>query len=92
MRAVRPWFLDFLFYPTQEWYNYVTLNNPIPYAKAHYRKNYVNAYWDGRSMVFGDGDGRSYYPLTGLDTAAHELGHGVTEKASNLIYRSGVDR
>ncbi|GFO05085.1 thermolysin metallopeptidase family [Plakobranchus ocellatus] len=85
--------LDAFFFTTassriyRQWYDYVALSDPVPYAKAHFGTNYINAYWDGTSMVFGDGDGQSFYPLTNLDTVAHEMAHGVTEKTSNLIYR-----
>ena len=26
-------------------------------SSVHYSRNYVNAYWDGTQMVYGDGDG-----------------------------------
>ena len=26
-------------------------------SKAHYSKNYANAFWDGTAMNYGDGDG-----------------------------------
>lgn len=46
-----------------------------------------NAYWDGKQMVFGDGDGiLLFYPLTSLDVAAHEISHGFTEQHANLTY------
>ena len=45
----------------------------------HYSTNYVNAYWDGTQMVYGDGDGvnASSWART-LDVTAHELTHAVT--------------
>lgn len=52
---------------------------------VHYAQNYVNAFWDGSSVTFGDGD-HAYYPLTTMEIVAHEIGHGVTENNSNLIY------
>ena len=55
---------------------------------GHYGVNYVNAYWDGTKMVFGDGDGVSYRELVAIDIAAHELSHGVTEFNSGLIYQN----
>ena len=55
---------------------------------VHYSSGYVNAFWDGSRMTYGDGDGRSYGPLTSLDIAGHEMTHGVTEYAAGLVYRN----
>lgn len=47
-----------------------------------------NAYWNGASINFADGDGVNYLPFSGsLDVVAHEFGHGVTEYTAGLIYR-----
>jgi zinc metalloprotease ZmpA len=56
------------------------------YNRVHYGKNYVNAFWDGTKMTYGDGDGTSYGPLTSLDVAGHEMSHGVTENSAGLTY------
>ncbi|HHP0481425.1 TPA: M4 family metallopeptidase [Vibrio campbellii] len=53
--------------------------------RVHYRKRYENAFWNGSSMTFGDGD-TYFYPLVSLDVSAHEVSHGFTEQNSNLIY------
>ncbi|MCF2856099.1 M4 family metallopeptidase [Pseudoalteromonas sp. SMS1] len=55
--------------------------------RVHYSNNYENAFWDGRSMTFGDGKDR-FYPLVSLDVSAHEVSHGFTEQNSGLIYRN----
>ncbi|GAA0743676.1 M4 family metallopeptidase [Ideonella azotifigens] len=58
-------------------------------SRVHYSKNYVNAFWsdDCFCMTYGDGDGgKSYYPLTALDVAGHEMTHGVTSRTAGLIY------
>ncbi len=56
-------------------------------AVVHYGEAYANAFWDGRRMVFGDGDGELFSCLTGsLDVIGHELGHGVTEDEADLEY------
>lgn len=47
-------------------------------SRVHYGNNYVNAFWDGSRMTYGDGSGNSR-PLVSLDVAAHEMSHGVTE-------------
>ena len=53
--------------------------------RVHYSTNYENAFWDGSSMTFGDGY-TTFYPLVGLDVAAHEVSHGFTEQHSGLLY------
>lgn len=62
-------------------------------ATVHYGRKYDNAYWDGRRMVFGDGDGVLFNRFTiSIDVTAHEMTHGVTEVETQLIYshRSGA--
>ncbi|WKS95224.1 M4 family metallopeptidase [Riemerella columbina] len=53
---------------------------------VHYGTNYVNAFWDGSRMTYGDGN-YSYKPLVSLDIVGHEMTHGVTERSSGLAYR-----
>ncbi|MDF3288265.1 M4 family metallopeptidase [Streptomyces silvisoli] len=56
-------------------------------ASVHYGQGYNNAFWDGRQMVFGDGDGRIFQDFTGsVDVIGHELTHGVTQYSANLQY------
>jgi Zn-dependent metalloprotease len=58
-------------------------------AFVHYDKHYQNAYWDGKVMVFGDGDGKLFVDFTkSLDVIAHELAHGVTEFTAGLEYHN----
>ncbi|MCB0608957.1 MAG: M4 family metallopeptidase [Lewinella sp.] len=54
---------------------------------VHYSNNYVNAYWDGTRMTYGDGDGVNYGPLVSSDITGHEITHGVTEYSANLAYQ-----
>ena len=56
------------------------------YNRVHYGNDYVNAFWDGEKMTYGDGDGVGYGPLVSLDVAGHEMTHGVTENTSGLEY------
>ena len=53
---------------------------------GHYSHDYVNAFWDGSKLNFGDGDGYYSNYLGVLDVSAHELGHGVTQYTANLTY------
>lgn len=56
---------------------------------VHYDYEFANAFWNGRQMVFGDGDGRVFSDLTGsISVIAHELGHGVTEHTAGLEYHN----
>ncbi|MFL5355946.1 M4 family metallopeptidase [Archangium sp.] len=55
-------------------------------SSVHYSRNYVNAYWDGTQMVYGDGDGVQSSPLIVLDVIGHELTHAVTDTSSDLVY------
>ncbi len=54
-------------------------------SRVHYGNAYVNAFWDGTQMTYGDGAGNAR-PLTEIDVAGHEMTHGVTENTANLIY------
>ena len=54
-------------------------------SRVHYGSNYVNAYWDGTQMTYGDGTDNQN-PLVALDVAGHEMTHGVTENTANLNY------
>src|SRR5262249_55590064 len=56
---------------------------------VHRGRQYNNAFWDGREMVFGDGDGRLFTDFTkSLDVIGHELTHGVTEFTAGLEYHN----
>ncbi|MGB1039468.1 MAG: M4 family metallopeptidase [Flavobacteriales bacterium] len=52
----------------------------------HYNNNYVNAFWDGSRMTYGDGNGTSTSPLTTMAIAGHEITHGLTSNTANLVY------
>lgn len=51
-----------------------------------YGTDYVNAFWDGSRMTYGDGNGTTYNPLVSLDIVGHEIAHGVTQNSAGLIY------
>lgn len=55
-------------------------------SRVHYGSNYVNAFWDGKRMTYGDGDGVVAGPLVSIDVAGHEMSHGVTTATANLTY------
>ncbi|WHY72189.1 M4 family metallopeptidase [Fictibacillus enclensis] len=58
-------------------------------STVHYSRNYNNAFWNGSQMVYGDGDGTTFVPLSGgIDVVAHELTHAVTDTSSDLVYQN----
>jgi Zn-dependent metalloprotease len=59
------------------------------HSTVHFSKNYVNAFWDGQQMVYGDGDGYYAGPFAqDMDVVVHELTHAVTQYEANLVYQS----
>src|SRR4030067_3301995 len=56
-------------------------------STVHYRRHYVNAFWNGQQMVYGEGDGVTSDPLVALDVISHELTHAVTDYTAALIYQ-----
>ena len=52
---------------------------------VHYSVDFVNAFWDGSRMTYGDGSG-GVTPLTAIDIAGHEVTHGLTTFSAGLIY------
>lgn len=58
-------------------------------ATVHFGRLYDNAFWDGKQMVFGDGDGAVFGRFTAsLSVIGHELAHGVTQFSAGLAYRN----
>lgn len=56
-------------------------------STVHFDRNYGNAFWNGRQMVYGDGDGTIFADFTlDLDVTAHEITHGVTQHILNFEY------
>lgn len=57
-------------------------------STVHYGRQFDNAFWNGRQMVYGDGDGVIFREFTScLDVIGHELTHGVTGAEANLDYQ-----
>ncbi|WP_010529110.1 M4 family metallopeptidase [Lentibacillus jeotgali] len=56
---------------------------------VNFGTDFNNAFWNGRHMTYGNGDGSYMVPLSaGLDVAAHEMTHGVITHSANLVYRN----
>ncbi len=57
-------------------------------SSVHYGSRFDNAMWNGRQMIYGDGDGKLFNRFTAsLDVIGHELTHGVTQFTAGLSYR-----
>lgn len=74
------------FYKNKLGRNSIDGNGEALNSYVHVKNQYVNAFWDGQQMNYGDGDGTNSSPLTTLDIAGHEISHGLTERTANLIY------
>jgi Zn-dependent metalloprotease len=56
-------------------------------CNVHYGVKYNNAFWDGKQITLGDGDGVYFTNFAkSLDVVAHELGHGVVQYTANFEY------
>jgi Zn-dependent metalloprotease len=56
-------------------------------STVHYAVHFDNAQWNGRQMIYGDGDGRVFNRFTKcLEVIGHELTHGVTQYTAALDY------
>jgi Zn-dependent metalloprotease len=80
---------------TYDFYNDVLGRNSIDghgtrlVATVHFSKSFNNAFWNGKQMVFGDGDNIIFRDFTrSLDVIGHELTHGVTEFSAGLEYHN----
>ena len=78
-------------------YSFDNKGTPIV-STVHFGKDYINAFWNGTQMVYGDGGvipGRNGSPdmkvaplAGGFDVVAHEISHAITTTSSNLRYYS----
>lgn len=65
--------------------NGFSMRSYIHVANPNGGGSWTNAAWNGSVMSYGDGGG-GFQPLTSIDICAHEIGHGVTQFANNLVY------
>jgi Zn-dependent metalloprotease len=57
-------------------------------STVHYGQKFDNAMWNGKQMVYGDGDGELFNRFTGcVDIIGHEFTHGVTQYTAGLEYQ-----
>jgi hypothetical protein len=56
-------------------------------ATVHYGQNFNNAFWNGKQIVFGDGDGELFNRFTNaIDVIAWEITKGVIQAEAKLAY------
>lgn len=56
-------------------------------ATVHFGVGYNDAFWNGRRMVFGDGDGELFNRFTiAPEAIGHELTHGIIENEGGIDY------
>ncbi|MBV8519503.1 MAG: M4 family metallopeptidase [Acidobacteria bacterium] len=49
-------------------------------STVHFGDGFNNAHWNGRQMIYGDGDGKYFNRFTSaLEVIGHELTHGVSQ-------------
>jgi Zn-dependent metalloprotease len=57
-------------------------------ATVHFGHRCANAFWNGRQVIFGDGDGTLFTRFTrDMDIVGHELAHGFIQHSVRLPYR-----
>jgi Zn-dependent metalloprotease len=57
-------------------------------STVNYGRNYSNAFWNGRQLVYGQGDGELFGRFTAsLSVLGHEFVHGVVQNTCNLVYQ-----
>lgn len=58
-------------------------------VNVHYGVKYMNAFWDGDELTFGEGNGTIFTDFSkSLDVIAHEFSHGIVQTTANLNYFS----
>lgn len=56
-------------------------------STVHYGNRFDNAMWNGKQMIFGDGDGKVFTRFTGdIAVIGHEHAHGITQYDAGLLY------
>ena len=56
-------------------------------ATVHYGKGFSNAFWNGKHMIIGDGDGRFFNRFSiAVDVIGKEFANGVVQADTKLTY------
>ena len=73
------------YYLTQHSRNSIDNEGGRIVSYVHFGDEWFNAGWDGTRTLYGDGTGNEI-PLVSIDIVGHEITHGVTDYAADLIY------
>ncbi|ASK63919.1 peptidase M4 family protein [Virgibacillus phasianinus] len=58
-------------------------------SSVHIGTGWNNAAWNGKQMMYGDGDGEVFMSLSGAkDVIGHELTHAITDVTAGLVYEN----
>lgn len=74
------------FFQNFNWNSYDNQGSKL-ISYVHYGQSYVNAFWNGSVMTYGDG-GSGYNPFPALDVCGHEFSHGLTGNSAALVYQN----
>ena len=67
--------------------SYDNENAPID-IHINFGQKYNNAFWDGKRMVFGTGDGKYFNTFLTQNVFTHEFTHAITEFKCGLKYEN----
>jgi Zn-dependent metalloprotease len=67
--------------------SYDNENAPID-VHINFGQKYNNAFWDGKRMVFGNGDGKYFNTFLTQNVFTHEFAHAITEFKCGLKYEN----
>lgn len=67
--------------------SYDNENAPID-VHINFGDKYNNAFWDGKRMVFGNGDGKYFNTFLTQNVFTHEFAHAITEFKCGLKYEN----
>lgn len=61
-------------------------DNGIKLVSYIHNTDPMNAYWNGTTMLYGDGNGNDVHPFAAIDVCGHELTHGVVTHSASFGY------
>lgn len=61
-------------------------DNGIKLVSYIHNTDPMNAYWNGTTMLYGDGNGNDVHPFAAVDVCGHELTHGVVTHSAAFGY------
>ena len=66
----------------------ITGRGDVIHVNLNFGKNYPNAFWNGKELTLGTGDGKVFSNFVeSIDVMAHEVAHGVVQHTASLVYQ-----